>query len=111
MPPFVLTEKLLSSAFKKVFEAFYRRWFVVLQQCSNFSLHYTTEYEISNRGFSDFLRTCYCDLLNSVHACIQGAAKKRTTTKTPISIKNRSVNMHVIFAHCKERICAYRDNM
>ena len=25
------------------------------------------EYEISNRGFSDFLRTYYCDFLNNVH--------------------------------------------
>ena len=27
----------------------------------------TTEYQISNRGFSDFLRTCYCDFLNNVY--------------------------------------------
>ena len=26
-------------------------------------------------------------------------------------LKNRSVNLHVIFAHCKERICTYLDNM
>ena len=26
-------------------------------------------------------------------------------------LKNRSVNLHVIFTHCKERICTYLDNM
>jgi len=41
---------------------------------------------------------------------IQGAAKKRTTTKLRF-LKNRSVNLHVIFIHCKERICTYLDNM
>jgi len=27
----------------------------------------TTEYQISNRGFSDFLRTYYCDFLNNMY--------------------------------------------
>ena len=26
----------------------------------------TTEYQISNRGFSDFMSTYYCDFLNNV---------------------------------------------
>jgi len=39
VPPFVLTEMLLSRAvFKNVLGAFYRGWLVVVHPCSNFSL-------------------------------------------------------------------------
>jgi len=52
-----------------------RRWFVVVQCAPMFKLlsalpdGVTIECEISNRGFSDFLHTYYCDFLTNVH-CI-----------------------------------------
>jgi len=42
---------------------------------------------------------------------VQGAAKKNVPRQKLRFLKNRSVNLHVIFTHCKERICTYLDNM
>ena len=46
-----------------------------------------------------------------IPVCLQGAAKKKRTTTKKRFLKNRSVNLHVIFTHCKERICTYLDNV
>jgi len=35
----------------------------------------TTEYDISKSGFSDFLRTYYCDFLNNVCEFLTGNCK------------------------------------
>ena len=68
------TESLLSRAIlKKTFGA-YRGWYVVVQCTPIFKFFSTppdgvsTEYQISNREFSDFLRTYYCDFLNNVYS-------------------------------------------
>jgi len=42
---------------------------------------------------------------------IQGAAQKNVPRQKLRFLKNRSVNLHVIFTHCKERICTDLDNM
>jgi len=74
VPPIMLTETLLSSAiFQKVLQALYTRFYVVMHPCSIFFLCTATwhityiDYKISNHGFSNFLRTCYCDFVSSVY--------------------------------------------
>jgi len=61
-------KSIMPCNFWKHFGFFYRGWYVVVHSCSIFLCTATTEYQISNCKFSDFLLTYYCDFLNNVYS-------------------------------------------